>query len=135
MKALSPGINDPTTATMCIDRLADIVLTFAQLPSPTLWKVSGDGTLRVLRSTPTFDQLIAVAFRQVRHYGAGDVVVAEHLAVTLGRVAQRVPATLRTPLILEAQVLIEEVAASISVVADVVRVESAAAWAWPTPTP
>jgi uncharacterized membrane protein len=34
VKALSPGINDPTTAMICIDRLSEVLVTLANRGKP-----------------------------------------------------------------------------------------------------
>lgn len=85
VRALSPGINDPLTANTCIDRIAEALnlLSRRQLPSPTL--CDDDGTLRVVVPRPELAPLARHLFAELRAHGAGDPLVARHLAVTLRR--------------------------------------------------
>ena len=88
-----------------------------------------DGDVRLLVAGPSFDALVRTAFAQIRHYGAGDATVAEHIATTLGRVAELVPRDLNEPLAREARLLIDAVEGAGGVEADRVRVRLAGAWA------
>lgn len=90
VKALSPGINDPTTATQVIDTLNDLlVLAGTRGPHPTVIDV--DGRPAIFREPVTFDSLVDVAFTQIRHYGAADAVVMAHLLDGLRHIAELVP--------------------------------------------
>ncbi|MDZ7581712.1 MAG: DUF2254 family protein [Deltaproteobacteria bacterium] len=60
MKALSPGINDTTTAVMCVDYLTAILSRLAA--SHRL----DQGELRVIARGPSFESLLAEAFDQIR---------------------------------------------------------------------
>jgi uncharacterized membrane protein len=90
VKALSPGINDPTTATQALDTLTDLLVRAGNRghPETVTW---ADGRPVIVRETVTFARLVDVAFTQIRHYGADDVVVMTHLLDGLGRVAELVP--------------------------------------------
>jgi uncharacterized membrane protein len=81
----------------------------------------------VLRGSP-FARLSDVAFTQIRHYGAGDAIVATHLMTTLGEVAARVSATQQEPLREHAAALLVETRKVLRVACDVSRIEGAAAW-------
>ncbi|MBX3065068.1 MAG: DUF2254 domain-containing protein [Anaerolineae bacterium] len=81
--ALSPAINDPFTAIMCINQLGRglCLLGNRQMPSP--FRYDQHGNLRMVATTVTFDQLLHNAFDQIRHYGDGDQRVIRHLRETL----------------------------------------------------
>ena len=129
LKGLSPGINDPTTATICIDRLGELLIVAAVEGGPfgERTRARGDGRVRV--AGQTYAELVEDAFAQVRHYGAGDATVMAHLVATLGTVASLVDASLSHPLAEQARLALESARGSISVPADVARVERAATWA------
>ena len=132
VRALSPGVNDPTTALICIDRLAGALVTLAQREESRgdrLTRASPDGRVRIEMPIPHFADLVATAFAQIRHFGAGDAVVVAHLARTLGEMAQAVPPSERLPLAREARRLVEEAWGGIAVAADREAVEAAARWA------
>ncbi|MDF3016968.1 MAG: hypothetical protein K0R44_2193 [Thermomicrobiales bacterium] len=126
VRALSPAINDPTTATLCIDRLSQLLVRAASRDETEV--LTGPGGGRVLLQSPSFSQLTDVAFTQIRHYGAGDAVVATHLMTTLGKVAARVSVTQQEPLLVQAEALRVEARKLLRVTCDVNRVEAAAAW-------
>lgn len=87
LKALSPGINDTTTAINCVDYLATILarLVDRSIAAPLHRE---DGHLLLITRDPTFAGLVAVAFDQIRQNAAGNTAV-------LGRQLE-VLATLRT---------------------------------------
>ena len=126
VRALSPAINDPTTATLCIDRLGQLLVRAATRDETEVLTGPGSGCV-VLRG-PTFARLTDVAFTQIRHYTAGDALVATHLMGTLGEVAARVSVAQQEPLREQAAALLMEVRKVLRVENDVSRVEAAAAW-------
>jgi uncharacterized membrane protein len=128
IRALSPGINDPTTATICIDRIGSILVHFANREPPARIRTGGDGAVVVIPNL-SFDQLVEAAFVQLRHYGAGDPIVAVHLVRTLGGIADLVPGHYRAPLVLQARRTLGAARRQLAEPADVARVEQAAAWA------
>ena len=86
MKALSPGINDTTTAVMCVDYLAAILVRLATrrfAPSHCL----DQGKLRIITRGPSFESLLADAFDQIRQNGAGNVAIMMRLLGALHTIA------------------------------------------------
>ncbi|MBI5607534.1 MAG: DUF2254 domain-containing protein [Deltaproteobacteria bacterium] len=78
LKAISPAINDPSTACTCIDQLGRILGAAVQRPLP--WsELSHGGAGRVLRRPPDTLRLIDLAFAQLRQYGHGDMAVSLRL--------------------------------------------------------
>jgi uncharacterized membrane protein len=126
VRALSPAINDPTTATLCLDRLGQLLVRAASRDETEV--VRGPGGGRVVLQGPSFARLTDVAFAQIRHYGSGDTVVATHLMTTLGEVAARVSLTHQEPLREHATALLVETRTVLRVEGDISRVEAAAAW-------
>jgi len=126
VRALSPAVNDPTTATLCIDRLGQLLVRAASRDETEV--LTGPGGGRVVLRGPSFARLTDVAFTQIRHYGAGDSLVATHLMTTLGEVAARVSVIQQEPLREQATALMMEVRQVLRVEFDVSRVEAAAAW-------
>ena len=74
LKALSPGINDTTTAVMCVDYLTAILARLAprQIPSSRRYE---EGELRVIAIGPTFEDLLAASFDQIRSSAKGNVAI------------------------------------------------------------
>ncbi len=86
VKALSSGVNDTSTAVMCIDYLTAILahLTGRKLPPSRLCK---DGELRVITIVPTFESLLADSFDQIRRNAAGNVAIMTCILSALANVA------------------------------------------------
>lgn len=83
IKALSPSVNDPTTAINCIDRLVEILVAVGTEPDSPRSFADADGVVRLAVPFPDFDELADLSFDQVRHYGATTPAVALHLARSL----------------------------------------------------
>ena len=66
-RALSPGINNPSTATMCVDNLSALLAHLVRRRIPSRLRTEG-GELRVIARGPTFESLATLAFEAlVRH--------------------------------------------------------------------
>jgi uncharacterized membrane protein len=74
LKALSPGVNDTSTAVMCVDYLTAILARLSGRCHPPLHRYEGDA-LRVIAIVPTFEALLAEAFDQIRGSAEGNVAV------------------------------------------------------------
>lgn len=74
LRALSPGINDTTTAVMCVDYLTAILARVASRAIPSRHRYEG-GELRIIAIGPTFASLLAESFDQIRGSANGNVAV------------------------------------------------------------
>ena len=74
MRALSPSVNDTTTAVMCVDYLTAILsrLALRNIPSPHRL---ADGELRMIAVGPTFASLVSESFDQIRSSAVGNVAI------------------------------------------------------------
>jgi uncharacterized membrane protein len=93
LKGLSPGINDTTTAIMCIDYLTAILFRLADRRIETRYR-DEEGQLRLLTRGPTYAALVGGALDQVRQNAEGNVAVLERL---LGSLEQLAAATIWAP--------------------------------------
>lgn len=87
IKALSPGINDTTTAVMCVDYLAAILIQLTSREFPSLYRMD-QGETRVIAKALRFENLLALAFNQIRQNGGGNVAVMVRLLDSLRKIAQ-----------------------------------------------
>ncbi len=87
LKALSPGINDPTTAINCLDYLTNILVQAARRPHEHEHLCDDQGEVRLLVRTVTFAAMVELTFHQIRHYGAGDALVVIRMIDALTEVA------------------------------------------------
>jgi uncharacterized membrane protein len=87
LKAISPAVNDPTTAVGCIDQLSRILIRFAsrEVPEPRLYDLRG--VARVHIQWIDFEKLLESAFGQIRMYSETDVAVSLRLLRALGDIA------------------------------------------------
>ncbi len=74
IKALSPGINDTSTAVMCVDYLASILALLAGRQFPPVHRYEGE-TLRVIAIVMSFEGLLAEAFEQIRSNAEMNVAI------------------------------------------------------------
>jgi uncharacterized membrane protein len=85
MKALSPGINDPTTAVACIDHLSALLAAMANRRIPEPCRATG-GVLRVVARGPDFNSMLSLAFDAIAEHAADHVEVHERLVLAISRV-------------------------------------------------
>lgn len=86
LKALSPGVNDTTTAVMCVDHLGAILVRLATRRIPSANR-SERGELRVIARGPRFETLLAEAFDQIRQSAGGNVALLTRQVEALELVA------------------------------------------------
>ncbi len=82
LKALSPGINDTTTAVMSLDYLTAILARLSSRRVESPWRYDG-GELRVITRGATFAGLVELSLDQIRQNAAGNVAVLTRLLGTL----------------------------------------------------
>jgi uncharacterized membrane protein len=90
-RALSPGINDPTTALYCIDRLEEVLTRLAVRPTPAARRFDKAGRLRVIAPPPRFEELALSAFAAVARYALEDADVIHRLLQAIEAVADAAP--------------------------------------------
>lgn len=74
LKALSPGINDTSTAVICVDYLSSILARLAGRQFPPVHHYEDD-ILRVIAVAPNFEGLLTEAFDQIRANAETNVAV------------------------------------------------------------
>lgn len=78
-RALSPAVNDPTTAVQAIDRIGDLLAVVGNRPDPTGLLVDSTGAVRVKRELRDFEALATLACTEIIRYGADAPQVARRL--------------------------------------------------------
>ncbi len=86
LKALSPGVNDTTTAVMCVDYLGSILARLAVRGMATAHRLD-EGELRVIARGPTFESLLAKGFDQIRQNADGNVAILKRQIQALETIA------------------------------------------------
>ena len=86
VRALSPGINDPGTARLCIDRLEHALCHLAGRHIPSGERYDDEGRLRVVACPVTFPELVERSFDEIARYGRSSVSVTCRLLAALRNV-------------------------------------------------
>ena len=90
VRALSPGINDPYTAAVCVDWLGASLSRFACRPMPPRCRYDEHGRLRIVAEITSLADLADVAFPPIRHYGRAGMMVMRRLLDALADIAGHV---------------------------------------------
>jgi uncharacterized membrane protein len=90
LKAISPAVNDPSTAISCVDQLSRILIRVASREPPEHGLYDPPGNLRVYIPWIGFDGLFHSAFEQIRFYARTDVAVSLRLLRALSDIASTV---------------------------------------------
>jgi uncharacterized membrane protein len=107
LKAISPAIDDPSTAGACIDRPGSLLATIATTaPGPRVL-VDRAGDPRVVIAQPGFSALVDLAFNQLRQYGRGDLAVSIRLLTALTVAARPSTAEQRARIVTHAELIRE----------------------------
>lgn len=94
MKALSPGVNDTSTAVSCLDYLGTLLVRLADRRIESPFRADAEeGRLRVVAPAPRFADFVSKALDEIRHSAFGNVTIILHLL----RVLQRLAAKTRHP--------------------------------------
>ncbi|OAB62883.1 hypothetical protein AY599_00745 [Leptolyngbya valderiana BDU 20041] len=88
IKALSPGINDTTTAVSCTEHLTAIMAKIAGRKMPSKYRAE-NGQVRFIAIRPDFETLLGNAFDQIRQNAGGNVATLRALVEGLAVVADR----------------------------------------------
>jgi uncharacterized membrane protein len=98
IKALSPAINDPTTAVLAIDQLHRLLRLVGRrhLHDDALY--DADGVLRVISPTPNWPDFVQLAVSEIRLYGAGNFQVSRRLHAMIGNLVESLPENRRPAL-------------------------------------
>jgi uncharacterized membrane protein len=79
LRAMSPGINDPSTAISCVDQLSRIMILWISRTPPPSHYYAPPHALRLFVPWISFDGLLDTAFEQIRHYAVADIAVSLRL--------------------------------------------------------
>jgi uncharacterized membrane protein len=88
IKALSPAINDPTTAVQAIDQIEDLLRRLARHDLHADFARDANGALRLVVPMPTWDDYLALAFDEIRQFGTSSIQVMRRLRAALVGLAE-----------------------------------------------
>ena len=91
LKAISPAVNDPSTAINCVDQLSRVLIRFASREPPAELLCDPPGMVRVSIMWSSFGRMLDSAFEQIRFYSQSDVAVSLRMMRALGDIATTTP--------------------------------------------
>jgi uncharacterized membrane protein len=91
LKALSPAINDPTTAVLAIDQLQRLLRVVGRRDLHDERIFDSDRQLRVVFRTPNWNDFVQLTFSEIRQFGAGSLQVVRRMHAMIDNVRQNLP--------------------------------------------
>lgn len=88
VRALSPGVNDPTTATQALDQIHRLLRTLVQRPSPTRYLADHDSLVRVVYRPQSVEELLILGVEEIAQYGAQSTQIQRRLRELIDDLAQ-----------------------------------------------
>lgn len=98
IKALSPAINDPTTAVLGIDQLHRLLRLVGRRHLHDDGLYDANGVLRVVFPTPDWQDFIQLAVSEIRLYGASNFQVSRRLRAMIENLLESLPENRRPAL-------------------------------------
>jgi len=98
IRALSPAINDPTTAVQALDQIGDLLLRLGRRRLEIGAFHDATGRLRVVMPFPTWEDYLRLAFGEIIAYGATSVQVMRRMRALIADLLATVPLERRTAL-------------------------------------
>lgn len=90
-KALSPGINDPTTAVQVLDHLGGVLRLIGATPLEHRREPGGrSGEAKVVISTRSWEDVLALAVTEIRQFGGSSIQVVRRLRALLEELRESV---------------------------------------------
>ena len=114
LRAISPAINDPSTAISCVNQLSRVVIRWIGRVPPPSHYYAPPHVLRLTVPWLGFQGLLDTAFEQIRHYAVSDVAVSLRLLRAFDDIASTTPhAELKRPLLERARRVVAGCAGSL----------------------
>jgi uncharacterized membrane protein len=97
-RALSPAINDPTTAVLALDQIDNLLLDLGRRRLDEGLTRDHDGKLRLVYGTPDWPDFVMLGVSKVRQFGEGSLQVDRRLRAMLDHLIAALPESRRPPL-------------------------------------
>ena len=98
LKALSPAINDPTTAVLAIDQLHRLLRSVGKRNLRTDNVTDDLGKLRIIFRTPNWEDFVNLTCTELRRYGADSIQVVRRLRALIENLIRTLPEDRHPPL-------------------------------------
>ena len=97
-KALSPAINDPTTAVLAVDQIHHLLRSVGSRSLAEGCILDSRGELRLVYRTPDWEDFVHLAVTEIRQYGADSIQIMRRLRAMLENLIQTLPSR-RAPML------------------------------------
>ena len=98
IKALSPAINDPTTAVQALDQIEDLLLRLGRRRLEIGAVRDNGGVLKLVIPAPTWEDFLILAFDEIRFCGAKSVQVMRRMQALASDLISALPSERHAPL-------------------------------------
>jgi uncharacterized membrane protein len=83
IRALSPAVNDPTTAVQAIDQIEDLLRRLGRRQLDAGYARDATGAIRLTFPVPTWQDYLALSFDEIRQFGTSSIQVTRRLRAAL----------------------------------------------------
>lgn len=90
-KALSPAINDPTTAVLAIDQVHHLLRSVGSRSLAEGRETDSRGQLRFVYRTPNWEDFVHLAVTEIRQYGRDSIQIMRRLRAMLDNLLETLP--------------------------------------------
>jgi uncharacterized membrane protein len=90
-KALSPAINDPTTAVLALDQIHSLLRKVGNRRLDDGRVRDAAGRLRLVYRTPNWEDFVCLAVTEIRHFGGASIQIARRLRAMLENLILTLP--------------------------------------------
>ncbi|WP_328844271.1 DUF2254 domain-containing protein [Streptomyces sp. NBC_00258] len=118
LRALSPAVNDPTTAVQAVDRIVQFLSSVAQHPLGALLHRDRRGIVRLVQPVPGWTDLVDLAFTEIRGCAVSSPQVTRRLLAGLEDLLGAVSEDRRAPLVRHRTLLTQAVERTVPEAAD-----------------
>ncbi|MFI6105267.1 DUF2254 domain-containing protein [Streptomyces sp. NPDC051310] len=99
LRALSPAVNDPTTAVQCLDRIVQFLAVVADRPLGVVHHRDRHGAVRLVEDAPGWEDLVDLAFTELRGAAVAGPQVTRRMLAGIDDLLPLAPEERREPLL------------------------------------
>ncbi|MGW7082558.1 DUF2254 domain-containing protein [Streptomyces sp. NPDC054871] len=118
LRALSPAVNDPTTAVQALDRIIQFLASVAGYPLGALRHRDRRGAVRMVQPVPDWTALVDLGFAEIRGCAIGNPQVTRRMLAGLDDLLRLTPEERREPLLRHRELLAQAVERTVPEAAD-----------------
>ncbi|MET9759179.1 DUF2254 domain-containing protein [Streptomyces sp. NPDC006372] len=105
LRALSPAVNDPTTAVQALDRVIQFLASLSRRPLDAVLHRDRGGAVRLVQPVPGWTELVDLGFTEVRGNAVGSPQVSRRMLAGLDDLLRLAPPERREPLVRHRELL------------------------------